>query len=192
MQPVSPTKRNRGRFAEGSNVSPCIRRWLWMDRSGRSKKGLHVFHILAPGESLAVVAREHETTVDAIMKLNGITKGGQVYVGMRLHVKQREQDPEEIASRHFPHGRLARGHDRYGAPDLPSRSLLPPVSPAADDFLRCHSKRADDNSDARCCLGEGHHSFSRRRKGDKNGFSLHAMFFGLLLSPLQIHACPCP
>ena len=97
MQPVSPTKRNRGRFAEGSNVSPCIRRWLWMDRSGRSKKGLHVFHILAPGESLAVVAREHETTVDAIMKLNGITKGGQVYVGMRLHVKQREQDPEEIA-----------------------------------------------------------------------------------------------
>ena len=66
-------------------------------RTGRSKKGLHVFHILAPGESLASVAREYGTGVDGIMKLNRITKSAQVYIGMRLHVKEREMTAEELA-----------------------------------------------------------------------------------------------
>lgn len=61
-----------------------IRYWQWGKKSGPQDK----LHILGPSETLAMIAKQYQITVDNVMKWNGITESRQCHPGMKLIVKK--------------------------------------------------------------------------------------------------------
>lgn len=54
----------------------------------RAKPNLaDTIYIVQPGDSLAQIARQHDTTVEQLMRINGLPNSGFVYSGQRLRVQ---------------------------------------------------------------------------------------------------------
>lgn len=69
-----------------------VRYWTWGKKSGPQDK----LHVLAPAETLAMVAKTYQLTVDQLMKWNGITESRQCHPGMKLIVKK--GDPNSLTA----------------------------------------------------------------------------------------------
>jgi murein DD-endopeptidase MepM/ murein hydrolase activator NlpD len=59
-------------------------------------------HIVGPGETLWGIAREHGVSVDALIRVNGLTPRGRLHVGQRLSVpltdvQEGSQEPPSLA-----------------------------------------------------------------------------------------------
>lgn len=65
-----------------------VRYWGWGKKSGPQDK----FHVLEPNETLAMVAKRNEISLDLLMKWNGIRNNRQIFVGMKLIVKKGDPD----------------------------------------------------------------------------------------------------
>ena len=67
-----------------------IRYWQWGKKSGPQDK----FHVIEPGETLAMIAKRNNLPIDTLMKWNGIRNATQVTQGKKIIVKK--GDPNQL------------------------------------------------------------------------------------------------
>jgi hypothetical protein len=68
----------------------AIRYWQWGKKSGPQDK----FHVIEPGETLAMIAKRNNLPIDTLMKWNGIRNATQVTQGKKIIVKK--GDPNQL------------------------------------------------------------------------------------------------
>jgi LysM repeat protein len=82
-------------------------------------------YLVRPGDNLTHIARDHGTTIDAILAANGISNANRVYAGLTLVIPGTAATPDEVPAVAEPEPAVAQ------SPVAPAQTVVEP-EPVAD------------------------------------------------------------